>query len=363
MEQMTSNSGNNNNAAGKNMIVSKTKDKMAEHMICEVIGHPCCIGIHGDCRITTREYCDFVRGYFHEEASLCSQVTCMDDVCGMIPFYFNDTPDQVYRLWTSLFLHAGCIQLLITIIIQYTLMRDLEKLTGSLRIAIIYLGSGIGGNLASSIFVPYRAEVGPAGSQFGLLACLFVEIINIWPMLKKPINAFIKLTTITLLLFIIGLLPWIDNYAHLFGFLFGFLLSYALMPFLSFNNNAVNNPNNPNNSIHQFDRDKKIILIWICLLSSIFLLILLIILFYIIPIYDCELCTLFNCIPLTNNFCASQNINFKSHHQLNHEFNEFNSIINFNYNKINNHHNNYNNNNYNQYYFNNIHNNINNNHV
>lgn len=46
----------------------------AEHMICEVIGHPCCIGIHGTCRITTREYCDFVHGYFHDDASLCSQV-------------------------------------------------------------------------------------------------------------------------------------------------------------------------------------------------------------------------------------------------------------------------------------------------
>ena len=51
------------------------KDKIAEHMVCEVIGHPCCIGIHGMCRITTKEYCDFVRGYFHDEASLCSQVS------------------------------------------------------------------------------------------------------------------------------------------------------------------------------------------------------------------------------------------------------------------------------------------------
>lgn len=31
-------------------------------------------GIHGECRIATREYCDFVKGYFHQEASLCSQV-------------------------------------------------------------------------------------------------------------------------------------------------------------------------------------------------------------------------------------------------------------------------------------------------
>lgn len=116
-------------------------------MACEVIGHPCCIGILGECHITTRDYCDFVKGSFHEEAALCSQVghrrtsktvtshvhfavfffrhvcesdtifmicawfdpqvSCLDDICGMIPFYNPDVPDQFYRLWTSLFLHAG----------------------------------------------------------------------------------------------------------------------------------------------------------------------------------------------------------------------------------------------------------------
>lgn len=50
-------------------------------------------------------------------------------------------------------------QLLLTLVIQYIFMRDLEKLTGSLRIAIIYMGSGVAGNLASAIFVPYRADV------------------------------------------------------------------------------------------------------------------------------------------------------------------------------------------------------------
>ena len=51
-----------------------TGSHAAEHMICEVIGHPCCIGIRGQCKITTKEYCMFVGGTFHEEAALCSQV-------------------------------------------------------------------------------------------------------------------------------------------------------------------------------------------------------------------------------------------------------------------------------------------------
>uniref|UniRef100_A0A6P7G5S4 Inactive rhomboid protein 1 n=1 Tax=Diabrotica virgifera virgifera TaxID=50390 RepID=A0A6P7G5S4_DIAVI len=272
------------------------RDKLAEHMVCEVIGHPCCIGIHGQCKITTKEYCDFVQGTFHEEASLCSQVSCLNDVCGMIPFYFPDVPDQFYRLWTSLFLHAGVLQLVITVLIQYFLMIDLEKLTGSLRIGIIYIGSGVAGNLASAIFVPYRADVGPSGSQFGLLACLIVEVLNAWPMLKHPNQALCKLLSITLVLFFVGLLPWVDNYAHLFGFVFGFLLSYAFLPFISFG---------------KYDRHKKIFLIWVCLAAASILFICLVLLFYIIPVYDCKVCSYFNCLPITRDFCASQNINFK----------------------------------------------------
>ncbi|CAG9767179.1 unnamed protein product [Ceutorhynchus assimilis] len=246
------------NAAANRRDKSAPRDKLAEHMVCEV--------------------------------------SCLNDVCGMMPFYFPDVPDQFYRLWTSLFLHAGVLQLIITIMVQHFLMRDLEKLTGSLRIGIIYIGSGVGGNLASAIFVPYRADVGPAGSQFGLLACLIVEVLNSWPMLKHPNQALCKLLSITMLLFLIGLLPWVDNYAHLFGFVFGFLLSYALLPFVSFGH---------------YDRNKKVFLIWVCLLTSLILFVVLVLLFYIIPVYDCEICSYFNCLPLTRDFCASQNINFK----------------------------------------------------
>ena len=36
----------------------------------------------------------------------------MDDVCGLLPFRQRDTPDQFYRIWTSLFLHAGWVAIL-----------------------------------------------------------------------------------------------------------------------------------------------------------------------------------------------------------------------------------------------------------
>ncbi|XP_047233543.1 inactive rhomboid protein 1 isoform X2 [Girardinichthys multiradiatus] len=129
------------------------------HIDCSITGRPCCIGTKGRCEITSREYCDFMHGYFHEEATLCSQVACMDDVCGLLPFLNPEIPDQFSRLWLSLFLHAGILHCLVSVLFQMTVLRDLEKLAGWLRISIIYMLSGITGNLASAIFLPYRAEV------------------------------------------------------------------------------------------------------------------------------------------------------------------------------------------------------------
>ena len=44
------------------------------HMKCELLGRPCCVGIQGECIMATPEYCKFRRGYYHDEATLCSQV-------------------------------------------------------------------------------------------------------------------------------------------------------------------------------------------------------------------------------------------------------------------------------------------------
>lgn len=87
------------------------------------------------------------------------QVSCLNDVCGMFPFISLDVPDQFYRLFTSLCLHAGILHLAITIAFQHIYLADLERLIGPIRTAIVYIGSGVAGNLTSAIFVPYKPEV------------------------------------------------------------------------------------------------------------------------------------------------------------------------------------------------------------
>ncbi|XP_035694767.1 inactive rhomboid protein 1-like isoform X4 [Branchiostoma floridae] len=264
-----------------------------DHMACEVTAHPCCIGITGTCEITTREYCEFKHGFFHQEASLCSQVSCMDRICGLLPFMDPEVPDQFYRLWTSLFLHAGLVHLLLSVIFQMTILRDLEKLAGWGRIAIIYILSGIGGNLASAVFLPYQAEVGPAGAHFGVIACLFVEVFQSWQMLQAPWRAILKLSIIVLVLFLLGLLPWIDNFAHITGFICGILLSFSFLPYITFG---------------AFDKNRKRIQIIVSFLLFVAFFSGLVVLFYVRPLTDCQGCEYVNCIPFDKTFCKYQGL-------------------------------------------------------
>lgn len=135
--------------------------------------------------------------------------------------------------------------------------------------------------------------MGPAGCQFGILSCLLVEVLQSIQMLKRPCLAVLKIGGFIVFLFILGLLPWIDNWAHVCGFLFGFLLAFSLLPYVSFG---------------EFDRRRKIIGIILSLGGSIFLFIILVVLFYVLPLYDCPGCQYFNCIPLTDDFCKNMEV-------------------------------------------------------
>ncbi|XP_041474539.1 inactive rhomboid protein 1-like isoform X1 [Lytechinus variegatus] len=267
------------------------------HTMCEVTGRPCCIGIHGECKIVSRDYCEFVNGFFHEEATLCSQVSCVDDICGLINFLDPNYPDQIYRLWLSLFLHAGIFHCVLSFIMHMTILRDLEKLAGWFRIGIIYIFSGIGGNLTSAIFIPYRAEVGPAGAQFGLLACLVVEVFQNWQILRNPGLALVKLLAIIMVLFVLGLLPWIDNFAHLGGFICGIFLSFIFLPYICFG---------------EFDRNRKRIQMVVCSVLLVGFFSLGFVLFYVRPITDWWWWfQFFNCVPITEDFCNDMDVRFE----------------------------------------------------
>lgn len=107
-----------------------------------------------------------------------------------------------------------------------------------------------------------------------------------------------KLLIILAIFFFLGLMPWVDNYAHITGFVTGFLLSYALMPYISYDR-----------SVHS--RSRRAVTIALCLATVFVIFSILLAVFYHIPFYDCSWCKYLTCIPFTKDFCADQNINFK----------------------------------------------------
>lgn len=141
-------------------------------------------------------------------------------------------------------------------------------------------------------------QVGPAGSQFGLLACLFVELFQAWQMLEQPWKAFLKLLAIVLFLFLCGLLPWMDNIAHIFGFLSGLLLSFVFLPYLTFGTS---------------DMYRKRVLIALSLLAYVGLLSSLIVWFYIHPI-NWHWLEHLTCLPFTSTFCEKYDIDHDIQH-------------------------------------------------
>lgn len=140
-------------------------------------------------------------------------------------------------------------------------------------------------------------QVGPAGSQFGILACLFVELFQSWQILAQPWRAFTKLLCVVLFLFAFGLLPWIDNFAHICGFISGFFLSFAFLPYISFG---------------RMDLYRKRLQIIMFLLVFVGLFSGLVVLFYVYPI-KCDWCELLTCIPFTDKFCEKYDLNAHLH--------------------------------------------------
>ncbi len=86
-----------------------------------------------------------------------------------------------YRMFTSMFLHADIRHLFSNMILLYYVGEIVEKKLGSLPYAIIYLLSGIAGDIVSMAYEflsgEYVSSVGASGAIFGIEGALLVLVI------------------------------------------------------------------------------------------------------------------------------------------------------------------------------------------
>lgn len=136
-------------------------------------------------------------------------------------------------------------------------------------------------------------QTGPGSAQFGVLGLMCVEVMrwNTDDKEDKPLIALAKIFGLILILFFCGLIfPEVNNYAHIFGLLFGALLCIGFRPFAMLCAKPVRTCT-------------KMVCSVLALSLAVALFVMLILLFYLAPKYDCENCWRLNCIPFTDEYC------------------------------------------------------------
>ncbi|MCO5592044.1 hypothetical protein L7F22_046038 [Adiantum nelumboides] len=136
---------------------------------------------------------------------------------------------QGWRLITCIWLHAGVIHIVVNMLSLLFIGIKLEQEFGFLRIGVVYLISGLGGSLLSALFLKNSISVGASGALFGLLGAMLSELITNWTMYSNKCAAFMTLFLVVAINLAIGILPHVDNFAHIGGFISGFLAGFVLL--------------------------------------------------------------------------------------------------------------------------------------
>lgn len=145
-----------------------------------------------------------------------------------------------YRLFTSMFLHAGLAHILLNAAVLYSFGSMFERIVGHARFALIYLLGGLAGSILSVIMRTTSAipSVGASGAIFALLGAEYVflykhrKLMGVNGQSRRR-----QLVIIGAMNLAVGFLSnsamaqvQIDNWAHLGGAVGGFLLAWYICP-------------------------------------------------------------------------------------------------------------------------------------
>ncbi|KAJ7947638.1 Rhomboid-like protein [Quillaja saponaria] len=136
---------------------------------------------------------------------------------------------QAWRLFSCIWLHSGVVHVLANMLSLVFIGIRLEQEFGFVRIGLLYLISGLGGSLLSAMFIQSEISVGASGALFGLLGGMLSELITNWTIYENKLAPLLTLIVIIIINLAVGILPHVDNFAHIGGFLSGFLLGFIFL--------------------------------------------------------------------------------------------------------------------------------------
>jgi len=218
------------------------------------------------------------------------KICALADYCSF-GMKYGEVPNQWYRFIIPLVLHGGIAHIFFNLTFQVRTGVQMEKDFGTWRILIIYLASGIFGFAFEATSMPTSPSVGCSGALYGLMACLFIDLIQSWKLIIKPWSELFKMLVVILFSLGIGLLPYIDNYAHFGGFIMGILTGLIFLPSIIFSKRDL--------------RIKRIMMI-ISIFLSVGLFVWVFRQFY-VSASQCKWCKYLNCLPI-GDWCENNNL-------------------------------------------------------
>jgi len=132
---------------------------------------------------------------------------------------------QWWRIVTAMFMHLGILHFIVNSYSLFILCPPIEKIVGSLRFVILYMVSGIAGNLLTVLIDPGMWSAGASGAIFGVFGAFFG--LN-YRYRIFPAALMNQLYMILVINVAISLTPGINLWAHLGGLAGGFLVSVLI---------------------------------------------------------------------------------------------------------------------------------------
>ena len=137
---------------------------------------------------------------------------------------------EPWRMLTSNYVHIGIIHIFFNMWCLWNLGQLLERIVDRWTYVLAYTACGIGGSLASLWWHPMVIGAGASGAIFGM-AGLMIAIFYLGklPISKQAIKPTLKsLVSFCAYNLLFGLVPGIDNSAHIGGLVTGLVLGAAL---------------------------------------------------------------------------------------------------------------------------------------
>jgi membrane associated rhomboid family serine protease len=166
---------------------------------------------------------------------------------------------DVWRLFTSTFVHFGIFHIALNMWCLWNLGATLEPFMGRKVFGVLYVASGLAASLVSVAWNPWRVSAGASGAIFGVAGAL----VSYFALKKTPLDRVLvnrNLKSLGLFIFynlLYGVRGGVDNSAHLGGLVAGLLLGAAIPSMVVVSASSPYIPTGPSDAARASDEESR----------------------------------------------------------------------------------------------------------